>query len=400
MKKLKKSLTVVIVISSLIFTFSCQKEFELYENQFENTTVNDGSIKLGKKLKNPYTVYNMQTAYNNITGNVTKYKNADEVKVIKTHLYVRFLPESEVELALWKKDKHLELFDYPLDYELEEGGTYYHDPSVPEDQITWQYCTVKKNYNFPTENYEIIEELYLPEEEGNKFKELISEYFWNALISETLRITGNLKKTGKVSGWHPSGKIRVWDSEIGTTVTSWIQVFDHYEYYNCNSGNNGEKADSIKTTKAALCKRAVYISVPNTSITGSYIPVVGCKVRAVNWFHVEIDYTDANGNFYIADDFTNSVDYSIKWEDPKWDIRDGNIFQAYYNGPNESNSPWNLNIGSNTDTGKSLRFATIHRAVYRYSYQNIGGLKRPPDFTPIKIAYIDNVGTGIDWGNN
>ena len=51
----------------------------------------------------------------------------------------------------------MKFFDYPLDYDIEVGGTYYHDPSIPEGQITWLYTTVKPDYEFPALQYEILE---------------------------------------------------------------------------------------------------------------------------------------------------------------------------------------------------------------------------------------------------
>ena len=93
------------------------------------------AIILGKKLNNPYSLKNMQAAYDSLcreTGVATRSVDLLE----PTHLYVRFLPKDSVDINRLDKEK-LDLFCYPLDYDVEQWGDYYHDPSIPEDQPTW-----------------------------------------------------------------------------------------------------------------------------------------------------------------------------------------------------------------------------------------------------------------------
>lgn len=119
------------------------------------------SIVLGKKLKNPYSVENMLKAYELL---LQKEGIRSDLEIDTTHFYVRFLPlnDEEYDVIAWD-DSTIELFDYPLDYEIIENGAHYHDPSVSADNYTWQYCVVPKNYRFPNLRYEIIEALCLPE---------------------------------------------------------------------------------------------------------------------------------------------------------------------------------------------------------------------------------------------
>ena len=46
-------------------------------------------------------------------------------------------------------------YDFPLDYEIINLGTYYHDPSLPVDAITWQYCVVPVGYVLPPVQSEV-----------------------------------------------------------------------------------------------------------------------------------------------------------------------------------------------------------------------------------------------------
>jgi len=122
-------------------------------------------VVLGKKLNNPFAVENMRTAYQNLKASGTKTLDVD----IKTNfLYVKFLPKNINEYDLLTLDSTLELFDYPLDYELKEGGTYYHDPQINAKDITWQYCAVPVDYKFPNIYHETIAELFIPSNEVNE----------------------------------------------------------------------------------------------------------------------------------------------------------------------------------------------------------------------------------------
>ena len=113
------------------------------EQQFGEVTV------LGNKLNNPYALANMQA--------VSK-------KTLEANcLYVRFLPKDDRDIYLLQM-KEIHLYDYPLDYELAVIGRSYHDPSLSEDAITWQYTTVPVDYKFPNVKYEVLDSCFVPED--------------------------------------------------------------------------------------------------------------------------------------------------------------------------------------------------------------------------------------------
>ena len=119
-------------------------------------------------------------------------------------------------------------------------------------------------------------------------------------------------------------------------------------------------------------------------------------VRARRWFTTHKGYTNSIGYYSCDGRFRRDANYSIKWERKYWDIRSGTWGQAYYNGPKKRGN-WNLNITS----GKSLHYATIHRAAYRHFYGNNLGMHRPYGSANNrwKICYYDKSGTGDFWGN-
>ncbi len=391
-------LKVAFFATFILFVTSCRLDEDIKPEAVAPINT-EGQTKLGKKLENPYTVENMRKAQENLRA----AGQNSEFNVRPTHLYIKFNPQDEEELDLLKSDTTLELYDYPLDYEIEAGSVSYHDPTIPIGKPTYQYVAVKVDKKLPRLAYEVLAKLYIPEEDGQITNGRgATNPSVAALVDEALRITNNLEEgeqTEKVAKnarkYTASGTIRVWDDVVGeTTITE--KEFDHWEYYPCDDG------DIIieKIVAPAECKRPIYRYVTRT-IDGSIIPIEGVKVRARRWFTIHKGFTDANGNYTLDGSFTKAANFSIKWERAYYDIRNGVFGQAYYNGPKQKGN-WSLNITG----GKSLRFATIHRAAHRYYYKNIGGMNRPNiflvPFAKLKFAYIDTKGPndsdGVNWG--
>ena len=174
-------------------------------------------IVLGKQLEDPYSVGNITRALHALYP--TK---AADVDVTTTHLYVRFLPVSSEQYETLE-DLGLELIDHPVDYEIIKDGDYYHDPSVPEEEITWQYAVVAPDFVFPAGiRYEVLDECHITEHEvvsrsGN------DDIDWRAVEEESFRLTGNgamlvdapVTKGGD-SG--PSGRITIVDDRFPDRV--------------------------------------------------------------------------------------------------------------------------------------------------------------------------------------
>lgn len=146
MKSLKTH-TIAIMIFAIFFILSCTNE-DIEQDQNANRKsiyYSEEEIVLGAKLPNPYNIDNMKETYNDLftSGSIT-----EPIDVKVTDLYVRFLPKDSLDLKFLYEEKNLILFEYPLDYDIEKAGSYYHDPSISEDEITWLYTTVKPDFNF------------------------------------------------------------------------------------------------------------------------------------------------------------------------------------------------------------------------------------------------------------
>jgi len=329
------------------------------------------------------------------------------LEIKASHYYVKFLPESDEQEGFLKSDTTMELFDYPLDWEFTDKYLE-NRPPIEEGKYPTYYTAVPVNKNLPEVPYEIIEDLYIPEEDP-RFNEDIRAYskgtarykintkvdMFRHLLKEAYSLTGNeadlleAKKKDEAeplwifgSRWYPSGTIRIWDDNIGTTIRT-RRVFDHWEYYPCDDITPLR----IPTLPERICRRAVY-RTETYEEQGSYVPLVGAKVVMVQWFVVRKGYTNNNGYFWTGR-IRGKARYKIKWERYQWSIRSGTLGQAETRGPKVIKRAWNLNIRG----GKPEYYGHIHRACYNYYYGNIDGLLRPPTNgvlkTQMKIAAYD-----------
>lgn len=167
------------------------------------------AIVLGERLDNPYKTENMVRALQSLYPS-----KADRIELKSTDLYVRFLPSGKEQYdALTGMGLHLQ--DHPMDYDIVVEGDWYHDPSLPEGGVTWQYTVVPADFVFPDIPYEIIHGCYISENDPMS-KSYEDDVDWAAVEKEAYVLTGNssmladpLTKAGaKVC---PSGRITIVD---------------------------------------------------------------------------------------------------------------------------------------------------------------------------------------------
>ncbi len=175
-------------------------------------TVAHGAITLGERLENPYSVRNVSAALASV------YPTKADVEVPANARYVRFLPKDVGEYELLES-LGIDLFDHPLDYQIILDGDYYHDPSVPEGQITWQYAVVPPEFEFPSAiRCEVIEDCFIPGE-GEQTRGL-DDVDWDAVEKRAFENTGNagLLVPQTRSKAKPSGRISIMDDKLGKAV--------------------------------------------------------------------------------------------------------------------------------------------------------------------------------------
>ncbi len=326
-------------------------------SEFSKTNNENGVIKLGEKLTNPFSVENMKKAYENLKSKnkvLGINTNADTDFEIETNAYyVRFLADTEPEsdyLETIEDSLDVALYDVPLDYEIVQNGDYYHDPTIAEDMPTWQYTAVSTSFNLQSLRnngieYEVLDNLYLPGEYGTEQNEVqqkkpgmaisqSNQNFSRQLVEEAERIAEkNPEKNSLIpevkADFNPQGKIQVYDTRLARLI-----------------------------------------------------PLKGVKVRARRWFTIREVLTNENGDYFINSGFSRPVNYAIFYERDEFDIRSGQFGQAWYNGPKQTGR-WDVNIND----GVQRFYAHVFRGAERYHYGNINGLKKPDLGWQRKLKY-------------
>lgn len=181
--------------------------------QYESSSEH-GIIVLGEQLEDPYSLANMTKAFESLYP--TK---AGVVSLEATNNYVRLLPRDDDDFKALES-LGVKMLDHPLDYQILVEGDYYHDPSIDDEEVTWQYAVVSPDFKAPDGiRCELLHECYLAEPEQSS-KAGLDWVDWSAVERESFRLTGNedmlepLTK-GKSEAKVPKGRICIIDSEYG-----------------------------------------------------------------------------------------------------------------------------------------------------------------------------------------
>ena len=325
-----------------LMMMACSKEGPSFESDQENDYglgMFHDEIVLGERLENPYKTENIEKALNSLYP--TK---AGNVNLNTTDLYVRFLPESQEEYdALLAKD--LLLFDHPLDYEIKVEGDWYHDPDIPQGEITWQYAVVPVGFEFPDVEYEIIDECYISENDPSTKSDTGID--WSDVERHAYMMTGNenmLAPQGRAADSdRPKGRITIIDK--------------HY---------NGGKA----------------------------IGVSGVNVSCNSFVKTDDTYTDKDGYYEMSKKFSADLTYKLVFKNKENFSIGLNLVLVPASVSNLGKaSPSGLSKTINKDSGDVLfKRCVVNNAVYDYiqrcSRNNLN-ITRPP--ADLRIWILHNL---------
>jgi hypothetical protein len=246
----------------------CMDPLENYDTNYDSL---EYQTVLGNQLiGNPYSVGVMQQASINLYG------NSHGISVNKK--YVRFRPSDEDQITqLLELD--LELFDYPLNFEVIVEGDFYRDPNLGPNEDPWFYAVVDPGLQPPAGiTYEWLADLYIPDQDlwleeealritGNPTTDTCNNAMYRVPFPCTIPLDPNCDTTSTGGGGGnplsitiPAGNITVWDSNLGTNV-----------------------------------------------------PVRRTRVVARRWFKIETVYTDDQGTFQCTKRFRNKVNVFVKF---------------------------------------------------------------------------------------
>lgn len=323
-----------LLIAPLLFLFfSCQEDdFIKSEIKLDEITENSDAIKREFSgdsliLQNPYSIANMKLALNNLKNKNldSDFLNTENFQINTTHLYVKFNPKNEEEEYLLKSDSTMHLFDYRLDVEYKDE--YLNNRKLTNDSISDYYTAIPVNKILPNVPYEVIDELYIPEQD---------DYFKNTTENERYLITYKINNK--------------------------TDLFNHLIFDAFVITNNEEEvieAGSTETQRWFFGKRwrpkgilKIYDDVLKI------IPLEGAKILMRQWFTIDSGISDANGYFQTGT-VRGHARYIIQWERQDYSIRSGWFGQAELRGPKLKNQDWNFNI----ENGPQQYYGTIHNAA-------------------------------------
>lgn len=339
---MRRGTNLFIALFSGLLMLSCSKDASPDTDgaQTLQPSVDDGLMVLGQRLENPYKTENVRDAF------VSLYPTKSREAVQTTDLYVRFLPEDDGQLELVKSLVG-ECLDHPLDYQIVKEGDWYHDPDIPQDNITWMYAVVPKDFKFPPVRYEIIDECFISE---NQQVTRVDDVDWEDVERMAYRKSGNsdllsLETKAKSGSVAPKGRITIVDDS-------------------CDGGKP--------------------------------VGVAGVKVVCNSFVKIGTAVCDIDGNYQMSKEFTSEVKYRLMFQnEKKFSIGFNFVIVPASLSALGSASPEGLSVTVTSASDRKLfDRCVVNNAAYDYirrcgsDYMNICP---PPDDIRIWILYgIEN----------
>ncbi len=322
----------------------------------------------------------IRQAYNNLY-------EPDLVSLNANYLYVRFLPQNPEDVGELL-DSGLEFWDFPLHYDIEYMGEYYHDPSVADSAYTWQYTVVPYNYVFPNVPYEVIEQLALVPEDSR-------------IAEEAFRLTHNEFDTPDEYESNP------------------LLVNGRFDFTPAHESPEGP---SLGPSGPCGCPTPNHIRKPSGCVSVydnmldiwegvREVKVIVSKSRLFGLIFNRSDYTDAQGCWMIDHKYHGKIHVWVKFESATCNIKTmswgGDLWgytfprRAYigkFNGPNFNNLSIAFDWTSSIDSKKFRNWvaSTTNNSVYEFqAYLTLQKINEmPPGNLKILITPWGDENTG------
>lgn len=334
---------------------------------------------LGAQLTNPYLIPNITQAYHNL--------GIYNVPVVVTNLYVRFKPANVDQLAILDSTmelQNLELFDTPVDYDVTYEGDYYQDPSIPEEEITWQYAVVPPDFIFPAGiQYETLAQIHIP---GDNYTAVETEAERLAAIGGMAPAAGNIRPY--VPQCSPDYH---WDFNLRMCVPNNCQPGYHWDGTACVI--NPPPQPPAPAVDAAVPAGNIFVFDTQIQTNSGILPVRKARVVARRWYKIERVFTDNAGHFQFTKRFKHKVRINVKFKNADAQVRafrGARLWQMLYAVQRTlgifSGDKTSINFTflktSGPVSSKGIRYwaaATVHNAVQEYrDYAPQEGIGLPP----------------------
>jgi hypothetical protein len=330
-------------ISILLTVASCRKDLSsAQEGDTEEQVVNDlTNTKLGKEKANPFSFEVVKKAIEKVKKQKAEKKRQlqatnpniiDPVDpcdiggggggggtIYPTHNYVRFAPQN-VDQLTELEESGMELFDVPLNYEVIEDGDFYQDPSIPEDQITFQYTLVAYGYPLPSHiPYTILDQIYLFNEDDGEAQE--PDPWTGGGGGECDPQTYQTASDPSPNYVLPPCEYvaQYGDPVIAATQTLIDECLQPYEVYQAAVEISGFEEDGGTVTDNNIAARGPRyrpqgnLFVFNTDINNPE-PLKGVTVKSRNFMKLGITTTDGNGHFFIDKPYKRKATVLVKFK--------------------------------------------------------------------------------------
>lgn len=287
MKRVSKTVILALSLAISSQAMSAVNKEDLAARQLESS--DQDRIYIGEKLDNPYSLSNMQQAFNQYNTLNKSSSFSAKVAIQATHKYIRINPSDENHLLLLSNldgaaDGTIVLHDFPLNHEITNEGDYYVNPVNESDLYHPVYTVIPVNYLMPRNlPYTVLDQLYQPTEEEYEV--------------ETLSLNS--------AGWENEEGCR--NSEVVCPVSEMVPP----------EAPEGPQVKPIEgQVEARLFGRRYrpsgYVRVQNTD-NYSWEPLRQAKIsigRGIWWRYT---HTDNNGHFVSPKKYRGKVRIRAKW---------------------------------------------------------------------------------------
>lgn len=407
----------LIAVSMLLTLYSCRKDFSADPKQEDAFQIKNDltKTKLGKEKANPFSFEVVKKAIEKVKKQKAEARRQAQAAspnlilppdpcdgggggggggtIYPTHTYVRFAPQN-VDQLTELEESGMELFDVPLTYEVIEDGDFYQDPSIPEDQITFQYTLVPYGYPLPTHiPYTILDQIYLFNEDDGEAQEPDP---WTGGGGG-----GCEPAPYQTSGQQSSTYIlppceyvaQHGDPIIAATQALIDECIQPYEVYQAAVEISGFQEDEAPVNNNNIAARGPRyrpqgnLFVFNTDINAPE-PLKGVTVKSRNFMKLGITTTDANGRFFIDRPYKRKAMIIVKFKNSRATTRGINgvlkvwqyVFPVkhklgrYYNNDMQNiNFTFQRDINPHSETARKWAAASTMNAVWdidQFNQQN------------------------------
>jgi len=275
---------------------------------------------LGEKEKNPFTIENVKASLELLES---KYKKENRrincsncsSSLSPTHRYVKFKPQNYDQLAALDLTNY-DLWDYPLDQDVQSVGDYYHDPAVGTSGITYFYTLIPVQstitVNVP---YDVIADVFIYSEDDGDNQDIDP---WNP-------VPPGCYDPNNTDPACPIARTELVNNTLEATKALDKMGIDRVELYNVMmelSGNKDEILDptEVKARINSTGTVAGTIKVRDNSINVD-VPLGRVLVKTRRWFKLRRALTSPIGQYSISVNYRKKAIVSVHFTDGSTKIR-------------------------------------------------------------------------------